>query len=110
MIYEVREYTAIRGQMPALIRRFNDHALGLFRRHGLDCVLIAQTEQGDVPGDELVYVLRFASHQDMTDRWASFRADPDWIAARSESERDGPLVAAVRRRVLDAGPFLEPTQ
>ena len=36
-------------------------------------------------------------------RWAAFLADPDWIAARDASEKDGLIVANV------ASSFLVPT-
>ena len=40
----------------------------------------------------LIYVL---SHKAGTPRkklWEAFRADPDWLAVRAESEKDGPIV------------------
>ena len=38
MIYELREYTAVLGRMPALVKRFNEHTLKLFEKHDIDCV------------------------------------------------------------------------
>jgi NIPSNAP len=36
-------------------------------------------------------------------KWSAFQADPEWIAKRAESERDGAIVASV------SNSFLQPT-
>ena len=105
MLYEVREYETVPGRMPALIARFREHTLGLFEKHGFDLAFISLTEFGDNSNNELVYVLRFNSYQEMQERWAVFLADPEWVKVRKESERDGPIVARVRRRLLTDAPF-----
>lgn len=105
MIYEIREYRTVPGRMPALVRRFNEHTLELFARHGMELVFISRTEIGDNTNNELVYVLSFESVSDMLERWAAFLADPEWQQARADSERDGPIVAQVSRRVLNPAGF-----
>lgn len=105
MLYELREYQAVPGRMPDLIRRFRDHTLKLFSKHGLDAVFMTQTEFGDNITNELVYVLRFEDHAQLHERWRSFLADPEWHRVKAESEEEGPLVVAVRRRILSTGPF-----
>jgi NIPSNAP protein len=105
VIYEVREYTTVPGRMPALVKRFNEHTFGFFKRHGMDLEFISLTAVGDNSNNELVYVLRFADYADMEHKWAAFQADPDWRRARAESEEDGPIVARIVRRVLDPAPF-----
>lgn len=105
MIYELREYETVPGRMPALIKRFRDHTLGLFDRHGLKVVFMSQTEFGDNITNELVYVLQFEDHAQLHSNWASFLADPEWHKVKADSEVDGPIVAAVRRRLLNTAPF-----
>ena len=105
MLYEVREYESVPGRLPALVARFRQHTLGLFKKHGLDVVFIAMTEFGENSNNQLVYVLRFASYQELQERWAAFIADPQWVEARRESEKDGPLVARVHRRLLNSVAF-----
>lgn len=105
VIYELREYQTVPGRMPALIARFRDHTLELFARHGLEVVFMSQTEFGDNITNELVYVLAFTDHGELHARWASFLGDPEWQQVKADSERDGPIVAAVRRRVLTTAPF-----
>lgn len=105
MIYEIREYTTVPGRMPALVKRFNDHTLGFFRKHGMEVAFISLTELGSNSNNELVYVLQFDSYEDMASKWAAFQADPDWREARSASEADGPIVASINRRVLSPAAF-----
>jgi hypothetical protein len=105
MIYEIREYTTVPGRMPALVQRFKDHTLGFFRKHGMEVVFITLTELGSNSNNELVYVLRFDSYDDMVTKWAAMQADPGWQEVRSASEADGPIVAVVNRRVLSPAAF-----
>lgn len=105
MLYEVREYTAVPGKLPALIRRFKDHTLGLFEKHGMDVELMTLTEFGENSTNELVYIMRWDSYEEMQERWATFVSNPDWQAVKQESEVDGPLVAQVRRRLLNTAAF-----
>jgi hypothetical protein len=105
VIYEIREYTTVPGRMPDLVRRFTDHTLGLFERHGIEVEFISLTAVGDNSNNELVYVLRFDDLADLERKWAAFQADQDWQQARAASEEDGALVARISRRVLNPGPF-----
>ena len=105
MIYELREYTAVPGKLPALIQRFNEHTLELFEKHGMDLVFISHTQLGDNSLNEVVYMLRFDSYDDLERRWAGFLADPEWRRVKAESEVDGPLNVSVRRRILDPSVF-----
>ncbi|WP_298900126.1 NIPSNAP family protein, partial [uncultured Devosia sp.] len=36
MIYELRIYTCLPGRLPDLQRRFQDHTLALWERHGIE--------------------------------------------------------------------------
>ncbi|MER5756935.1 NIPSNAP family protein [Streptomyces sp. NPDC002088] len=105
MIYELREYTAVPGRLPALIRRFNEHALKLLAKHGMELVFISLTEFGRNTVNQVVYVLRFDSYDDLERKWAALLADPEWIEAKRLSEVDGPIVASLERRILTPTPF-----
>jgi hypothetical protein len=106
MIYELREYSAVPGRMPALIRRFNEHALKGLAKHGMDVVFISLTDFGTNTMNEIVYVLRFDSYDELERKWKSFLADPEWVEAKKASEVDGPLVASLGRRILTTSPFV----
>jgi hypothetical protein len=105
MIYEIREYTTVPGRMPALVKRFTDHTLRIFARHGMEVAFMSLTELGGNSNNELVYVMAFDSYDDMASKWAGFMADPEWREIRSASEVDGPIVASISRRVLNPAPF-----
>jgi NIPSNAP len=105
VIYEIREYVTVPGRMPALVRRFNEHTLGFFEKHGMEVIFISLTEVGENSNNELVYGLRFADYADLESKWAAFQADPEWQRARADSEQDGPIVAQIRRRILNPSRF-----
>jgi hypothetical protein len=105
VIYELREYVTVPGRMPALVKRFNEHTLRIFANHGFELTFISLTGLGDNSNNELVYVLRFDDYGDMERKWAAFQADPEWQKARAASEEDGPILAQLRRRVLNPAPF-----
>ena len=71
----------------------------------MEVVFISRTAIGERSFGELVYTLAFADLADMDARWMAFAQDPEWIAAEAASEADGPLIATLRRRVLDPSPF-----
>ena len=98
LLYELRTYTTVDGRLPALHKRFKDHTLKLFEKHGMKNVVYFTPV--DKP-NTLVYLL---AHKDMATRDASFeafRADPDWIAARDASEKDGKIVEKVESVYLN---------
>ena len=105
MLYELREYTAVPGKMPALIRRFKEHTLAMFEKQGMEVVFIGPTEFGDNSSNELVYIMRFESYREMQEQWATFVSNPEWQAVKEKSEVDGPLVAQVHRRLVNTALF-----
>ena len=107
MIYEVREYVAMPGRLPALISRFNEHTFRLFEKHEMELVQIGVTTIGENSFNEVVYTMRFAGLAEMEHKWAQFMGDPEWTTVFAESEADGPLVKSMRRRVLDGSSFDE---
>lgn len=100
MLYELRTYIIVPGRMPDIERRFSEVTLRLFRKHGMEIVGFWRTVADGQPQDELVYVL---AHQDAAARersFAAFRSDPEWIAAKEASERNGAIVARVESKLL----------
>ena len=90
MLYELRVYHAAPGKLAALDRRFADHALRLFERHGIRS--IGYWTSAEEPDETLTYIVAFADLDERRRLWDAFGADPEWIAAKAESERDGTLV------------------
>lgn len=94
-MYELRTYRAAPGRMPDLLRRFRDHTLALFARHGMHSV--GYWRPDDDP-DVLVYLLRH--ERDPVAQWEEFLADPDWLSARAASVADGPITLSVDSQYL----------
>jgi hypothetical protein len=49
---------------------------------------------------DLHYLIAWESLADREKKWAAFQADPAWISARAESERDGPILSNVKSMLL----------
>jgi NIPSNAP len=108
-VFELRVYRATPGKRPLLEARFRDHTMDLFAKHGMRVVnfWVALDDTGE-PIDTLVYVLGFESRAAADAAWASFRVDPDWVAAREASEVDGPLVTSIESTYLASTDFAPP--
>ncbi|MHA6297566.1 NIPSNAP family protein [Devosia sp. CAU 1758] len=99
MIYEMRVYDCLPGRLPALLRRFNDHTLAIWERHGINQAGFFTTVIGE-NSNRLTYFLAWESLAAREANWANFIADPAWIKARDDSERDGPILANVSSQLL----------
>ena len=99
MIYELRIYTTIPGRMPNLLARFRDHTLGIWERMGIKQAGFFTTLVGPNNND-LTYMLAWESLAEREAKWNAFMADPEWFAARAESEKDGPINARVQSSFL----------
>ncbi len=91
-IYELRTYHAAPGKLDNLLARFRDHTTALFAKHGMKQLgYWVPTEQKDGAGETLVYILVHSSVKAAEASFKAFRADPDWIKAKADSEINGPL-------------------
>lgn len=94
-VFELRTYTTFPGRLPALNKRFRDHTMKLFEKHGM------KNEQYWIPTDPklaentLIYIVSHASEEAAKKSWDGFRNDPEWHKARDASEADGKIVQKV---------------
>jgi len=102
MIYELRTYWAAPGKIEALHKRFREVTLRVFERHGMAVVGFWTPEPATAESGDLIYILRFADEEAKKAAWEAFRADPDWIQGRTESEKDGVLVVKLTSILLQA--------
>jgi hypothetical protein len=91
--YEMRTYYPMPGKYEALNRRFREHTLRIFSKHGMTNV--AYWNDVNAPNGRLIYVLAYPSKEAREAAWAAFRADPEWHAVAKASEVDGKLVEKV---------------
>ncbi len=99
MIYELRVYDCLPGKLPALLKRFSDHTLKIWDKHGIRQAGFFTTMIGE-SNSRLTYFLAWESLAEREQKWPVFIADPEWIAARDASERDGPILASVSSQIM----------
>ena len=104
MIYEMRVYECLPGRLPALLKRFNDHTLGLWDKHGIRQAGFFTTMVGE-SNNRLTYFLAWESLAERELKWTAFIKDPVWLKARDESEADGPILANVSNQLLAPAAF-----
>jgi hypothetical protein len=99
VIYELRIYHTLPGRLPALLKRFDTITLGIWERHGIKQAGFWTTLVGD-SNQDLTYMLQWESLAEREKKWDAFQADPEWIAKRAETEKDGPINARVENSFL----------
>ena len=104
MIHELRIYHCVPGRLPNLLKRFETITLELWKKHGIRqagfwTVMIGPSNL------DLYYLLEWESLAERERKWADFAGDPDWIARRAETERDGPIVASLENYILQPTSF-----
>src|SRR5262245_15345156 len=89
-VFELRTYTATKGNLGNLNDRFKNHTIKLFEKHGITNVVYWNVLKGQ-PGDDkmLIYLLAHKSEDAAKKSFEAFRQDPDWIAAKKASEEKG---------------------
>ena len=104
MVYEERVYKILPGRMPDIKKRFATVTMRLFDRHGITVVGFWQPLFGPTT-NELCYICAFSDLNERERAWQSFISDPEWIQAKAESEKNGPLVADISVRILKPTEF-----
>lgn len=99
MLFELRTYYCAPTRLPALQDRFRKHTLGFFKKYGIEQVAFWTTLVGE-DNHTLGYILKWNSMTEREARWNAFQADPDWIAVRTETERERPIVVKVENSFL----------
>ena len=99
MIHELRIYHATPGRLPDLHRRFETVTLKLWEKHGIRQAGFWTVVVGDSNND-LYYLLEWDSLAERERLWNAFATDPEWLAARTETEKDGPLTTHQTNLIL----------
>jgi len=104
MIYELRIYNCVPGRLPALLKRFDTITLDIWKKHGIRQSGFWTTVIGE-SNQNLFYLLVWESLAEREKKWTAFQSDPEWIAKRAETERDGPIVATLSSQLLEPTAF-----
>jgi hypothetical protein len=104
MIYELRIYRCVPNRLPALLKRFETNTLRIWEKHGIRQAGFWTTVIGE-SNQELTYLLAWESLAEREQKWSAFVSDPEWLAARDASEKDGPIVATLASSILQPTSF-----
>lgn len=102
MIYELRIYHIYTNRMDAIHKRFNNHTIGLFEKHGMKIVDFWEDAEGN---NKIYYILE---HKDIEARNKSFEDfihDPEWIEVERLSELDGAIVEKIEDYFMNRVPY-----
>jgi len=99
-LFEMRVYYAAPGKLDALNARFRDHTVKLFAKHGMTNLgYFVPTNNTE---NKLIYFLAFPDRAAHAAAWKAFINDPEWMAARAASEKDGKLIDRIENAFLTA--------
>jgi hypothetical protein len=104
VIYELRIYNCVPGRLPALLKRFETQTLEIWAKHGIRQAGFWTTVIGE-SNQNLYYLLAWESLAEREKKWNAFMSDPDWIAKRAASEKDGAIVANISSQLLTPTAF-----
>ena len=91
-VYELRVYHLNEGKLPLILERFRTKETAIFERLGMKGVGYWTVVDGSIEPNTLVYMLRHKSREAARESWAAFSKDPEWVALKKESEKDGTFV------------------
>jgi len=104
VIYELRIYECVPGKLPDLLKRFDTITLKIWEKHGIRQAGFWTTLIGE-SNMTLYYMLAWESLAEREQKWNAFQADPEWHAARAQTEANGPIVAKVTNYMLAPTPY-----
>lgn len=105
MVFELRTYTCAPGRLPALLTRFSQHTIHIFKKHAMTSVVYWTTVETDGQQSRLVYILAHPSEAAAKVSWAAFQEDPEWKSVKQASEKDGKIVEKVESVFMAPLPF-----
>lgn len=104
-IFELRTYTTPEGKLENLHARFRNHTIKLFEKHGMQNLIYWTKMPGQKDASTtLIYLLAHKDRAAAGKSFEAFRQDPDWVAAKSASEKNGSLTVpgGVKSELLTA--------
>jgi NIPSNAP len=101
-VFEIRTYHCFPGRLEALHKRFREHTMKIFEKHGMTNVGYWVPQDSPAHEDTLIYIISHASREQAKVNWAEFGADPEWKKVSEESQKDGKIVEKVDSVFVDA--------
>jgi hypothetical protein len=101
-VFEVRTYYTMPGRLEALNKRFREHTLRLFEKHGMTNIGYWVPQDSPARDNTLIYVISHASREQAKANWAAFLADPEWQKVAADSQKDGKIIDRIESVYMDA--------
>jgi hypothetical protein len=99
-LFEMRIYTAAPGKMEALHKRFREHTLKFFEKHGIRSVAY-WTAIDEKHQDRLYYIVAYPNQESREKSLVNGIAkDPEFLKVVAESEQDGKLTTEIESVLL----------
>ena len=95
-VFELRTYAQLPGRNPAILARFRDHTMKIFKSHDIKNIAYFTTiEKDPTVQSKLVYLVAHPSEDAAKANWAAFGNDPKWKKASADSEIDGKIIEKI---------------
>jgi hypothetical protein len=95
-VFELRTYSQLPGRNPAILARFKDHTMKLFKQHGMKNIAYFTTiEKDPAVQSKLVYLVSHSSEEEAKSNWSGFGNDPKWKKVAADSEKDGKIIEKI---------------
>lgn len=101
-VFEIRTYYTFPGRLDALNKRFREHTMRMFEKHGMTNIGYWTPQDGPAKENTLIYVISHASREQAKANWAAFVADPEWQKIAEDSQKDGKIVERIDSVFVDA--------
>ena len=101
-VFEIRTYHTFPGRLDALHKRFREHTMRMFEKHGMTNVAYWVPQDNPAHDTTLIYVISHASRDAAKANWAAFVADPEWKKISEASQVDGKIVERIESVFMDA--------
>lgn len=95
-LLELRTYYAMPGKLEDIHKRFRDHTMRIFAKHGMTVVgFWGPAYKKDGSDSRLTYLLSFKNREERDAKWREFAGDPEWQKVAKESEANGKLLEKI---------------
>jgi len=95
-LLEMRTYYANPGKLEDIHKRFRDHTMRIFAKHGMTVIgFWGPVYKKDGSENRLTYLLAFKDRAERDAKWKEFATDPEWQKVSKESEANGKLLEKI---------------
>lgn len=95
-VFELRTYSQLPGRNPAILARFKDHTMKIFKSHDIKNIAYFTTiEKDPAIQSKLVYLVAHPSEEAAKANWGAFVNDPKWKQVSTDSEKDGKIIEKI---------------